>query len=146
LSVVDFIDMEQRNHNKEVERVLKEGLKRDKAKTDVSSLGKFGLVAISRQRMKISFYDVMLKGCEVCAGTGLLPTLDAAIVKLLRRVHSDLAREPGKEFVIRVSPPLLEAVANQKREEILRLEKLCGSRVTFVSDPSLPLASFSVVV
>ena len=146
LIVVDFIDMEQRNHNKEVERVLKEGLKRDKAKTDVSSLGKFGLVAISRQRMKISFYDVMLKGCELCAGTGLLPTLDAAIVKLLRRVHSDLAREPGKEFVIRVSPPLLEAVANQKREEILRLEKLCGSRVTFVSDPSLPLASFSVVV
>ena len=146
LIVVDFIDMEHRNHIKEVERVLKEGLKRDKAKTDVSSLGKFGLVAISRQRMKISFYDVMLKGCEVCAGTGLLPTLDAAIVKLLRRVHGDLAREPGKELVIRVSPPLLEAVANQKREEILRLEKLCGSRVTFVSDPSLPLASFSVVV
>lgn len=146
LIVVDFIDMEHRNHIKEVERVLKEGLKRDKAKTDVSSLGKFGLVAISRQRMKISFYDVMLKGCDLCAGTGLLPTLDAAIVKLLRRIHGDLAREPGKEYVIRVSPPLLEAVANQKREEILRLEKLCGSRVTFVSDPSLPLASFSVVV
>jgi hypothetical protein len=64
----------------------------------------------------------------------------------MRRVHGDLAREPGKELVIRVSPPLLEAVANQKREEVLRLEKLCGSRVTFVSDPSLPLATFSVVV
>jgi Rne/Rng family ribonuclease len=146
LIVVDFIDMESRNHIKEVERVLKEGLKRDKAKTDVSGMGKFGLVAISRQRMKISFYDVMLKGCELCAGTGLLPTLDAAIVKLMRRVHGDLAREPGKELVIRVSPPLLEAVANQKREQVLRLEKLCGSRVTFVSDPSLPLATFSVVV
>jgi ribonuclease E len=146
LIVVDFIDMEGRNHIKEVERVLKEGLKRDKAKTDVSSMGKFGLVAISRQRMKISFYDVMLKGCELCAGTGLLPTLDAAIVKLMRRVHGDLAREPGKELVIRVSPPLLEAVANQKREQVLRLEKLCGSRVTFVSDSSLPLATFSVVV
>ncbi len=146
LIVVDFIDMEGRNHIKEVERVLKEGLKRDKAKTDVSSLGKFGLVAISRQRMKISFYDVMLRGCDLCAGTGFLPTLDAAVVKLLRRVHGDLAREQGKELVVRVSPPLLEAVANQKREEILRLEKLCGSRVTFVSDPLLPAASFSVVV
>ena len=145
LIVVDFIDMEGRNHIKEVERVLKEGLKRDKAKTDVSGMGKFGLVAISRQRMKISFYDVMLKGCELCAGTGLLPTLDAAIVKLMRRVHGDLAREPGKELVVRVSPPLLEAVANQKREEVLRLERLCGSRVTFVSDSSLPVASFSVV-
>ena len=55
-----FIDMEHRNHIKEVERVLKEGLKRDKAKTDVSSLGKFGLVAISRQRMKISFYTMRM--------------------------------------------------------------------------------------
>jgi ribonuclease E len=146
LIVVDFIDMEHRDHIKEVERVLKEGLKRDKAKTDVSGMGKFGLVAISRQRMKISFYDVMLKGCELCAGTGLLPTLDAAIVKLMRRVHGDLAREAGKELVVRVSPPLLEAVANQKREEVLRLERLCGSRVTFVSDSSLPVASFSVVV
>ncbi len=145
LIVVDFIDMEHRNHIKEVERVLKEGLKRDKAKSDVSSLGKFGLVAISRQRMKISFYDVMLKGCDLCAGTGFLPTLDAAVVKLLRRVHADLAREQGKELVVRVSPPLLEAVANRKREEVVRLEKLCGSRVTFVSDPSLPSASFSVV-
>jgi len=146
LIVVDFIDMEHRNHNKEVDRILKEGLKKDKAKTDVTSLGKFGLVALSRQRMGISFYDVLLKGCELCAGTGSLPTLDATLVKLMRRVHSDLARETGKEIVVRVSPPLLEAVVNQKREEIIRLEKLCGSRVTFVADPSLPSLSYSVTV
>jgi len=146
LIVVDFIDMEHRNHNKEVERILKEGLKKDKAKTDVTSLGKFGLVAISRQRMGISFYDVLLKGCDLCAGTGSLPTLDATVVKLMRRIHSDLAREAGKEIVVRASPLLLEAVVNQKREEITRLEKLCGSRVTFVADPSLPSLSYSVTV
>jgi Rne/Rng family ribonuclease len=144
LIVVDFIDMEHRNHNKEVERILKEGLKKGKAKADVSSLGKFGLVGISRQRMGISFYDVMLKGCDLCDGTGYLPTLDAAMVKLMRRVHSDLARAQGKELAMRVSPALLEAIVNQKREEIIRLEKLCGSRVTFVSDPTLPSLSFAV--
>ncbi|HYN74510.1 MAG TPA: Rne/Rng family ribonuclease, partial [Candidatus Methanoperedens sp.] len=63
LIVIDFIDMESKSHNKEVERILKEGLKRDKAKSDVTSLGKFGLVAISRQRMGTSFYDILLKGC-----------------------------------------------------------------------------------
>lgn len=146
LIVVDFIDMEHRNHNKEVERILKEGLKRDKAKTDVSGLGKFGLVGISRQRMGISFYDVLLKGCDLCAGTGYHSTLDAAVVKLMRKVHSDLARSEGKELAVRISPSLLEAVVNQKREEITRLEKLCGSRVTFVSDPTLPSLSFSVAV
>jgi len=144
LIVVDFIDMEHRNHNKEVERILKDGLKQDKAKTDVSSLGKFGLVAISRQRMGISFYDVMFRGCDVCSGTGYLPTLDAAVVKLMRRIHGDLAHEQGKELVMRVSPSLLEAVVNQKREEIGRLEKVSGSRVIFQADPSLPTLSFAV--
>jgi ribonuclease E len=143
LIVVDFIDMEHRNHNKEVERILKEGLKRDKAKADVSSLGKFGLVAISRQRMGISFYDVMFKACDVCSGTGYLSTLDAAVVKLMRRIHGDLAHEQGKELVLRVSPSLLEAIVNQKREEIGRLEKLCGSRVVFQADPSLPALAFA---
>ncbi len=146
LIVVDFIDMEHRNHNKEVDRILKEGLKRDKAKTDVSALGKFGLVAISRQRMGISFYDVMLKGCDSCSGTGSLPTLDATVVRMMRRIHGDLARAQGKELVVRLPPLLLEAVVNQKREEIARLEKLCGSRVTFVSDPSLPSLSYSVTM
>ncbi len=144
LIVVDFIDMEQRNHNKEVDRILKEALKKDKAKTDVSALGKFGLVAISRQRMGISFYDVMLKGCDFCSGTGSLPTLDATVVRMMRRVHGDLSRAQGKELVVRVSPSLLESVVNLKREEITRLEKLCGSRVTFVADPSLPAHSYSV--
>src|SRR4030065_2208718 len=120
--------MEHRTHNKEVERILKEGLKRDKAKPVDASLGKFGLVAISRQRMGISFYDVMFRGCDVCSGTGYLPTLDAAVVKLMRRMHGDLAREQGKELVLRGSPSLLEAGMKQKLEEIGRLEKVSGSR------------------
>jgi Ribonuclease G/E len=64
----------------------------------------------------------------------------------MRKVHADLARSQGKELAVRVSPTLLEAVVNHKREEINRLEKLCGSRVSFVSDPSLPSLSFSVAV
>jgi ribonuclease E len=142
LIVVDFIDMENRSHNKEVEKKIKEGLKRDKARSDVSALGKFGLVAITRQRMGTSFHDVLMKACDCCAGTGFLQTSDASLVKLLRKVHEELSREPGKEILVRVSPSLLEALLNQKREEITRLEKLCGARVSFASDPSLAPGSF----
>ncbi|MBI5418708.1 MAG: Rne/Rng family ribonuclease [Deltaproteobacteria bacterium] len=144
LIVIDFIDMEHRGHIKDVEKTLKDTLKADKAKTDVSSMGKFGLVAVSRQRMGISFYDVLLKGCERCGGTGLLPTEDSVTVRLLRRVHSELSKDQAKELVVRVSPPLLETLLNQKREEVTSLERMCGYRVTFVSDPSLSAASFSV--
>ncbi len=147
LIVVDFIDMESKSHNKEVERILKEGLKRDKAKSDVTSLGKFGLVAISRQRMGTSFYDILLKGCDLCAGTGVIPTQDAATVRLLRRLHDELSkegREAGKEVTVRVAPGLLETLLNQKRDDINRLEKLCGGKVAFHADPTLSASLFSI--
>ena len=147
LIVIDFIDMESKSHNKEVERILKEGLKRDKAKSDVTSLGKFGLVAISRQRMGTSFYDILLKGCDLCGGTGVIPTQDAATVRLLRRLHDELSkegREAGKEVSVRVAPGLLETLLNQKREDINRLEKLCGGKVAFHADPTLSASSFSI--
>jgi len=144
LIVIDFIDMEDRGHNKEVERILKEEMKKDKAKSDVSAVGKFGLVAVSRQRMGISFYDVLMKACDRCEGIGFIPTGDSIIVRLLRRIQDELSRQPGKEFVVRVSSLLLEKLLNQKREEITRLEKLCQARVTIKADPTLPAVSFSV--
>ncbi|MEW6719188.1 MAG: Rne/Rng family ribonuclease, partial [Thermodesulfobacteriota bacterium] len=147
LIVVDFIDMESKSHNKDVERILKEGLKKDKAKSDVTSLGKFGLVAISRQRMGTSFYDILLKGCEVCGGLGVVSTRDASVVKLFRRLHDELTRdgkEGAKDLTVRVSPGLLETLLNQKREEISRIERMCGGRVTFQSDAALPPSTFAI--
>jgi ribonuclease E len=144
LIVVDFIDMENRNHIKDVEKTLKDTLKKDKAKSDVSNMGKFGLVGISRQRMGISFYDVVMKGCDVCFGTGSHPTPDAVMVRFLRRVHSELSRDPAKDLAVRVSPQLLEALLNLKREEVTSLEKMCGARVVFEADASLPPGSYSV--
>ena len=144
LIVVDFIDMENRRHIKEVEKAIKDGLKRDKARSDVSAMGKFGLVAITRQRMGISLYDTLMTGCDSCGGTGMLPTGDALLVRLLRKVHGELSRDPSKELLVRVSPPLLESLLNRKREEITRLERLCGGQVRFQADHALPPASFTL--
>jgi ribonuclease E len=147
LIVVDFIDMEGKGHNKDVEKILKDGLKKDKAKSDVTSLGKFGLVAISRQRMGTSFYDVLTRGCELCGGTGVTLTQDASLVRLLRRLHDEMSREgreAGKEVSVRVAPGLLEALLNQKRDDVGRLERLCGAKVSFHADPALPAGSYSL--
>jgi ribonuclease E len=147
LIVVDFIDMESKTHNKDIDRILKEGLKKDKAKSDVTSLGKFGLVAISRQRMGTSFYDVLLKACEVCGGVGVVSTRDASVVRLFRRLHDELskdAKEGTKDVTVRVAPGLLETLINQKREEISRIERICGGKVTILADPTLPPSSFAI--
>lgn len=144
LIVVDFIDMENKNHIKEVERTIKDGLRKDKAKNDVSAMGKFGLVAISRQRMGISFFDVMLKDCDLCAGTGFVLTPDAMAVRLLRKLHDEMSREGVKEVLARLNPALLETLLNQKRDEISRLERLCNTRVSFLADHSLPVGGFHI--
>jgi ribonuclease E len=147
LIVVDFIDMESKSHNKDVDRILKEGLKKDKAKSDVTSLGKFGLVAISRQRMGTSFYDVLQKSCEVCNGLGVVPTRDASVVRLFRKLHDELTKdtkEGGKDVTVRVAPGLLETLINQKRDEISRIERLCGGRITIQADAALPPSSFAI--
>lgn len=144
LIVVDFIDMEHRGHIKDVEKVIKDGLKRDKARSDVSAMGKFGLVAITRQRMGTSFFDVLMKGCDTCGGTSFVATSDASMVRLLRKIHDDLSRDPSKELVVRVSPSLLEELLNRKRVEISRIEALCGGQVRFQGDSTLPPTSFAV--
>lgn len=146
LIVVDFIDMENKSHNKEVDRILKEGLKKDKAKSDVTSLGKFGLVAISRQRMGTSFYDVLLKSCEACNGLGVVPTRDSSVVRLFRRLHDELSKDQkdgARDVTVRVAPGLLETLINQKREEITRIERMCGGKVTIQADTALPPSSFA---
>jgi len=147
LIVVDFIDMENKSHNKEIDRILKEGLKKDKAKSDVTSLGKFGLVAISRQRMGISFYDTLLKGCEACAGLGVTLTRDSSVVRMLRCLHDELTRDKKdgpKDILVRVSTDLLDTLINQKRDEITRIERICGGKVTIQADLSLPLSTFAI--
>ncbi|MCL2102545.1 MAG: Rne/Rng family ribonuclease, partial [Syntrophorhabdaceae bacterium] len=147
LIVVDFIDMENKSHNKEIEQILKEVLKKDKAKSDFTSLGKFGLVAISRQRMGISFYDILLKRCEACAGLGVAPTRDSSAVRLFRRLHDELTRDKKdgpKDIFVRVSTDLLETLINQKRDEITRIERMCGGKVTIHADSSLPRATFVI--
>jgi ribonuclease E len=147
LIVVDFIDMENKAHNKEVDRILKEGLKKDKAKSDVTSLGKFGLVAISRQRMGTSFYDVLLKSCEVCNGLGVVPTRDSSVVRLFRKLHDELSKDQkdgARDVTVRVAPGLLETLINQKRDDITRIERMCGGKVTIQADPSLPPSSFAL--
>ena len=66
------------------------------------------------------------------------------MLRFLRRVHSELSRDPAKGLAVRVSPQLLEALLNQKREEVTSLEKMCGARVVFEVDASLPPGSYSV--
>lgn len=123
LAVIDFIDMKDRKHNMEVERRLRNALKRDKAKTDVSRISKFGLLEMSRQRLKTPLADESYTVCSYCDGRGKVKSTESLAVMVLRKIlerviDGDVALVKGT-----FSRPLATYLLNQKRKEIADIER-----------------------
>jgi len=137
LVVIDFIDMKDRKHNREVEKILREELRKDRAKTDISSISKFGLLELSRQRLRPSVESKSYQICEYCQGRGMVISVGAAAVSYLRRIWKGVS----KGDVIRVEGTLPVDVAdyiqNRKRNELADLEKRYEVNIIINSDNSL---------
>lgn len=138
LMVIDFIDMRERKHIRDVEKTLREELKKDRAKTDISSISKFGLLELSRQRLRPSIESKSYQVCDHCQGRGKVISVGAAAVSYLRRVWLGVSRGD----VVRVEGTLPEEVANyiqnRKRSELTSLEKRYGVNIFIDIDQSLP--------
>jgi len=137
LIVVDFIDMRDKRHIREVEKVLREEFKKDKAKIDMSRISKFGLVEISRQRIRPPIESRRYHVCQYCHGRGLVQSVESAAVSVMRRISMALSR--GK--LVGVEGRLPEGVAsylqNKKRRELAELESRYNVEITLRGDPSL---------
>lgn len=123
LIVVDFIDMRGAQHNRDVERRLKEEMKKDRAKTRVGKISRFGLLELSRQHLGMGIQLSSYRDCHVCRGTGLVRSTEATALWYLRKIWNHLLEEDvtgvRASFALDVSNYLL----NQKRTDILRLEE-----------------------
>jgi len=123
LVVIDFIDMKDRKHQKEVEQALKHSLKKDKARVTVGTLSKFGLLELSRQRLRptaeVSAYTI----CPACQGRGRIKRVDTLSLSLLRQISTQVAQ--GQIQEVRASVPLEVSnfLLNKKRKDIHNLEE-----------------------
>ena len=97
LVVVDFIDMIDPKHNQAVEQKMREALKKDRAKVQMAKLSQFGLMEISRQRLRPSFLEVSHKVCPHCLGTGFVPSVQTASINLLRHIEEELLKKAQAE-------------------------------------------------
>ena len=138
LMVIDFIDMKDRKHIREVEKTLREELKKDRAKTDISHISRFGLLELSRQRLRPSIESKSYQTCNYCHGRGMVISVGAAAVSYLRRIWMGVS----KGEIVRVDGTLPSEVAdyiqNRKRNELADLEKRYGVNIIINSDDSLP--------
>jgi ribonuclease E len=144
LIVIDFIDMEQSGHVRKVEKAMKEALKNDRARIQVGRISSFGLMEMSRQRLRTGVLEASTKPCPHCEGTGLMRTAASAGLSALRIIEDEAARGRGERIVLRAGREAAVYVLNKKRAELADIEHRYGVSIEIVIDESFEGARMSV--
>jgi ribonuclease E len=137
LIVIDLIDMESRKNNATVERRLKEALKVDRARIQVGHISHFGLMEMSRQRLRPSLAETSFVVCPHCGGTGHVRGTESAAIHVLRDIEEEGAKRRAAEILVRVASPIAMYILNHKRARLAEIEARYAMHVTFVGDDSL---------
>jgi ribonuclease E len=138
LIVVDFIDMRDRNHIRQVEKVFRDELKMDRAKIDTSHISKFGLMELSRERLRPSIESKSYLACQYCNGRGIVMSVESAAVSYLRRLWMGLSRGNVLQVNGTLSPEVASYLLNRKRTELADLEKRYNVTIVLNGDRSIP--------
>ena len=134
LIVIDFIDMESKRHNAMVERRLKEALKNDRARIQVGHISHFGLLEMSRQRLRPSLAETSFIACPHCGGTGHVRSTESAAIHVLRGVEDEGGKRRAAEIVVHVATPVALYLLNHKRERLGEIELRYAMRVFISAD------------
>ena len=137
LIVIDFIDMEERRNNLAVEKRIKDKLKTDRARIQVGRISGFGLLEMSRQRLRPGMLESTTQPCGHCHGTGLIRSDDSMALTILRALEEEGTRKRSKEVLLRAPIAVVNFLINQKREHISLIEARYGMAVRIEADPAL---------
>ena len=144
LVVIDFIDMEQNSHVRKVEKAMKDALKNDRARIQVGRISSFGLMEMSRQRLRTGVLEASTKPCSHCDGTGLMRTASSAGLSALRIIEDEAARGRGEKIVLRAGREAAVYVLNKKRAELAEVEHRYGVSIEVIIDESFEGARMTV--
>ncbi|MBC7636998.1 MAG: ribonuclease E/G [Acetobacteraceae bacterium] len=137
LIVIDFIDMESRKHNGMVERKLKDSLKNDRARIQVGQISHFGLMEMSRQRLRPSLAETSFVICPHCSGLGHVRSTESSAIHVLRAIEEEGARQRSGQIMVRVAGGVALYLLNHKRDRLIDIEARYGMFVHFTPDDSL---------
>lgn len=137
LIVVDFIDMEENRNNRAVEKKLKDCLKNDRARIQVGRISHFGLLEMSRQRMRASVLESTMQVCEHCSGTGLVRSAQSVALHVIRSIEDYLIRNGKNHITVRTSGETALYVLNEKRASLLDMEERFGINIAVEIDSSV---------
>lgn len=144
LIVIDFIDMDERKNNAAVEKRMKEKLKTDRARIQVGRISGFGLMEMSRQRLRPGMIEATTQPCPACHGTGLIRSDDNMALSILRQIEEEGTRRRSREVLVRCPVSIANFLMNQKREHIAQIESRYGLSVRIEGDVHLVSPEFSM--
>jgi len=144
LIVIDFIDMDENRNNAAVERRLKEALKQDRARIQMGRISAFGLLEMSRQRLRPSLMETAFRTCAHCHGTGVVRSIESTAIQMLRVVEEEGVRRRSSEVTIRVPTPVALYILNNKRAMLTDIEARYAFRVIVEGDDSLLIPNYTM--
>ncbi len=144
LIVIDFIDMEERRNNAAVEKRFKDKLKTDRARIQVGRISGFGLMEMSRQRLRPGMIEATTAPCHHCHGTGLVRSDDNLALNILRQLEEEGVRRRSREVLLKAPVGICNFLVNNKREHIAQIEARYGMSVRIEADPFLISPDFAI--
>ncbi len=144
LIVIDFIDMDERKNNAAVEKRIKDKLKTDRARIQVGRISGFGLMEMSRQRLRPGMIEATTQPCPSCHGTGLIRSDDNLALSILRQIEEEGTRRRSREVLVKCPVGIANFLMNQKREHVAQIEVRYGISVRIEGDPMLISPDFAL--
>ena len=137
LIVIDFIDMENHRNQNKVERALKDAMRSDRARIQIGRISPFGLLEMSRQRLRPSLQEIQTEPCPHCGGTGIRRSTDTTALQMLRIIEEEAMRKRSTEITVWMPTSVALYILNQKRDMLARIEEDYELKVYLESDDSL---------
>ncbi|MGM4980696.1 ribonuclease E/G [Rhizobiales bacterium] len=144
LIVIDFIDMEEKRNNRAVEKKLKECLKNDRARIQVGRISHFGLLEMSRQRIRASVLESTTQICSHCGGTGHVRSQSSVALHVLRGIEEYLLKNTTHDIVVRTTPDIALYLLNHKRQTITDYESRFGVSIVIGADNAVGTQHFAI--
>ncbi|MGZ9050590.1 MAG: ribonuclease E/G, partial [Allosphingosinicella sp.] len=144
LIVIDFIDMENARNQAQVERRLKEAMKSDRARVQLGRISTFGLLELSRQRLRPSLFETSFTVCAFCAGTGVRRTTESTALSIFRRIEQEGVNGDAGQITVKVPTAVAFYLLNNKRRALLDMEQRFGMTIFIAGDDTLIPPDFEI--
>jgi len=145
LVVIDFIDMSSSKNQRDVENKLKDALQADKARIQVGRISRFGLLEMSRQRLRLSLGESAQEVCSTCAGRGTVRNIQSHALSITRLIEEEAIKDKVAEIQVQLPTDMATFIMNEKRDFIRDIEKRHGVHVIIIANPYMKRPQYSIL-